>query len=76
MARKKIESTALPVEVEDIVEEAKSEKEPEFSPQDRINLCNAEITEVLKRHNCDLFVSVLLEPPNNVKPMIRIIPKQ
>lgn len=74
MARKKVvESTATPVIESEVVRPDPVERE--FSPQERISLCNVAIGEALKTYNCDLMVSTLLEPPNVVRPIIRIIPK-
>jgi len=69
MAKKRvIESTVEPIIEAEVVEK-------ELSPQERINLCSVGITEVLTKYNCDFFVSTILEPPNTVKPILRIIPK-
>jgi len=69
MAKKRvIESTVEPIIEAEVVEK-------ELSPQERINLCNAEIAAALRKFNCDLFVSTLLEPPNIVRPILRMIPK-
>lgn len=38
-----------------------------------IEACNAEINEVLKRHGCRIAVSVVIEPPNRVTPIVRIV---
>lgn len=75
MTRKKnvIEST-VDKTIEAEVVDAQPVKE-EITPQERINGCNIEMTEILKKYNCDLFVSMVLEPPNNIRPLIRIIPK-
>lgn len=74
MARKKVvESTAVPVIESEVVRDDPVERS--LSPQERINLCNVAIGEALKTYNCELMVSTLLEPPNVVRPIIRIIPK-
>jgi hypothetical protein len=70
MSKKKvIESTVEPVIEAEVVEK-------ELSPQERIGACNSAIADALRKFNCDLMVSTLLEPPNVVRPIIRIVPKQ
>jgi len=66
--KKMIESTVEPVINAEVVEK-------ELSPQERISACNLAIAEALRKFNCDLMVSTILEPPNVVRPMIRIVPK-
>lgn len=72
MARKKVIESA-PVVESTVIEAEVTEKE--LSPQERINNCNVELTAILQKYNCDLFVSMILEPPNQMRPLIRIIPK-
>ena len=69
MSKKKvIESTVEPVVEAEVVER-------DLSPQERVGACNSAIMEALRKFNCDFMVSTVLEPPNVVKPILRIIPK-
>lgn len=40
---------------------------------ERVNACETEINEVLGRHGCKMTVAVIIEPPNRVTPIVRIV---
>ena len=67
MARKKsIDST---IQAEEMTQA------PEMSPKERADKCNEEVAAVMAKYNCDLHVSMLLDPPNGIRPLVRIVPK-
>ena len=55
-------------------EEAKAALQKEIDQ--RINSCGREIQAVLQRYGCDLHVSLIISPPNQIVPNIRIVALQ
>ena len=52
-------------------EEAKARVQQEVNA--RIQKCGDEIKAVLQRYGCDIDVAIVLRPPNQIMPNIRIV---